>query len=186
MATTTTPQPRDSTARPRRLAEQDLDFDTTLDVTQFRAALQGFPESRPWGRATPASSEEPVTTARVRLSQRAAQDLRALFGHRALPRILAALDQLAATDWDQTDWDQTDWDRAVTLWRHFGVCGYQVLFRPLVAARSDTGYLVAAVVPSRTVGWGAHRRRPEFGPGPDRRLPEGLGRCPGPAPIPQP
>jgi hypothetical protein len=104
MATTTKPQPLDSTGRSCRHAEQDLAFGATVDMAQFRADLQGFPEARPWGRTSAASPGLPVRRARMRLSQQANQDLETLFGLRALPRILAALDQLAITGWDQADW----------------------------------------------------------------------------------
>jgi hypothetical protein len=117
----------------RRRADEDLAAGATVTIAQFRAVLQGFPETRPWGSSTP-DVEVHAMTSPIKLSQHAQQDLRGLFGRRAMPKILAALDQLATIP-----------STGVTAWRHLGVEDYQVLYRRLPAGT----YLVAGVTRRR-------------------------------------
>ena len=132
----------------RRDADEDLIVGTTVTLTQFRAGLQGFLETRPWGSAT-AETEVYTMSSPIKLSQHAQNDLWGLFGNRAMPKILAALDQLATTA-----------DAGVTAWRHLGVGDYQVLYRPFPTARpekdrdgpTDIAYLIARVVHRRDAG----------------------------------
>jgi hypothetical protein len=123
----------------RRRADEDLAAGATVTIAQFRAVLQGFPETRPWGSSTP-DVEVHAMTSPIKLSQHAQQDLRGLFGRRAMPKILAALDQLATIP-----------STGVTAWRHLGVEDYQVLYRRLPAgpSRQTPIYLVAGVTRRR-------------------------------------
>lgn len=84
----------------------------------------------------------------LKFSQNAQQDLRSLFGHRVMPKIAAALDQLATTP-----------STAVTAWRHLDVEDYQILYRPVRSSSpcapscpATATYLVASVARSRTPG----------------------------------
>jgi hypothetical protein len=126
-----------------RQADHDLATGATVTIAQFRAVLQGFPATRPWGATSP-EVEVHAMTSPIELSQTAQQDLRGLFGNRVMPKILAALDQLPPAP-----------TAGVTAWQHLAVGDYQVHYRPLPA-----GYLVAGVTRHRDSRCSAHAVTP--------------------------
>jgi LmbE family N-acetylglucosaminyl deacetylase len=123
-------------AIPADLAHQhqaDDDLAAGATVTQFRAVLQGFPDTRPWGRPTP-DAEMYAMTSPIQLSQPARCDLLGLYGRSEMPKILAALDQLGAVP-----------TAGLTAWRHLDVGDYRVLYKPVPPSGPAPGYLIGAV-----------------------------------------